>query len=425
MERRDEILLIAGAVATAAGASVLLLAVGAPEWSVAGLLGAGAGVAAGTMAAHVVGRSVHLEARRSHKILKIADESLSHLRLGGLTQETAQAVCRIVLAESEARAVAITDTRQILGFAGLGEDHHEVGGPILTVASRQALERNEPRLMRAREEIQCSYPGCPLVAAIVLPLRVRGAPVGALKFYYTSPRQLDEAQIAMANGLAHLLSTQLEASELDRQTELACRMELKALQAQINPHFLFNTINTIANLIRTDAPRARELLRDFAGYYRETLETSDELIPLECELRHVRAYFRFEEARFADRVVLAEDVPSRHGSLRVPAFIVQPLVENCIRHGMRPEGVLHVRVSSHDHDGAVVLTVSDDGVGIPPDEVGLVLTPGYGEGIGIALRNVDERLRGHFGPTSGVRIESHEGRGTAVSLVIARRSQTT
>jgi two-component system sensor histidine kinase LytS len=425
MLRRGEILLIVGAVAASAGASALLLATGGPGWSVACLLGVGAGVAAGALAAHFVARPVHLEARRSHQILKIADESLSHLRLGGLTQETARVVCRIVLAESEAKAVAITDTRQILGFAGIGEDHHEVGGPILTVASRQALERNEARVLRAREQIQCSHPGCPLMAAIVLPLRIRGAPVGTLKFYYTSPRRLDEAQIAMAEGLAHLLSTQLEVSELDRQTELACRMELKALQAQINPHFLFNTINTIASLIRTDAPRARELLRDFAGYYRETLETGDELIPLERELRHVRAYFRFEEARFADRAVLVEDVPSTHGSLRVPAFIVQPLVENCIRHGMGPEGVLHVRVSSHDDGREVVLTVTDDGVGIPPDEVGLVLTPGYGEGIGIALRNVDERLRGHFGPTAGVRIESHEGRGTAVSLVLGRPSHAT
>jgi len=276
----------------------------------------------------------------------------------------------------------MTDTQRILGFAGTGDEHHEAGGPILTAATREVLAQNEARTVRTKEEIQCPNRRCPLVAAIVLPLQIRGAPVGTLKFYYTSSRRLNETQLAMAEGLAHLLSTQLELSELDRQIELACRMELKALQAQINPHFLFNTINTIASLIRTDAPEARELLRDFAGFYRQTLETGDELIPLERELEYVRAYFRFEKARFAERVELVEDVPRSHASLPVPAFIVQPLVENSIRHGMRPDAVLHVRVSSRDGGGQVVLTVSDDGIGMSENEVGKVLTAGYGKGSG-------------------------------------------
>ena len=113
----------------------------------------------------------------------------------------------------------------------------------------------------------------------------------------------------MVEGLAKLLSTQLELSELERQTELACRMELKALQSQINPHFLFNTINTIASLIRTDPPRARELLREFAAFYRRTLENSDELIPLAQEMDYVRRYLVFERARFGeDRMRFSEDV---------------------------------------------------------------------------------------------------------------------
>ena len=407
------------ALALAAAACAVLLGSTVARWVAVCLLGCLAGLVAGALAARRATRPAHLEALRSHQILKIADESLSHLRRG-LSLETAQTVCRIVLAESEARAVAITDTQRILGFAGAGEDHHEVGGPILTVATRDVLEHNQARVVRTREEIQCSNERCPLIAAIVLPLRVREAPVGTLKFYYTSSRELDETQVAMAEGLANLLSTQLELSELDRQTELACRMELKALQAQINPHFLFNTINTIASLIRTDAPQARELLRDFADFYRDTLETGDELIPLERELEYMRAYFRFEKARFAERVELVEDVPRAHASLPVPAFVVQPLVENSIRHAMRPEAVLHVCVASRDGDGQVVLTVTDDGLGMSRDEMGRVLTSGHGEGIGIALKNVDDRLRGHFGPTAGVRISSQEGRGTAVSLVIGR-----
>ena len=155
--------------------------------------------------------------------------------------------------------------------------------------------------MRTRDEINCEHDDCLLRAGIVVPLRVRKRPVGSLKFYYTTPRLLNETQLAMAEGLAQFLSTQLELSELDHQTALACRMELKALQAQINPHFLFNTINTIASLIRTDPPQARDLLREFAAFYRSTLEMSEDL----------------DHARAGDRL-RARLLPLRGGALRRP-----------------------------------------------------------------------------------------------------------
>ncbi len=307
-----------------------------------------------------------------------------------------------------------------LGFAGVGEDHHEAGGPIITRATRESIEHNEPRVLATKDEIGCPRKDCKLKAAIVVPLEMRGVPVGTLKFYYTTPRLLNETQIAMAEGLAQVLSTQLELAELERQTELATRMELKALQAQINPHFLFNTINTIAALIRTDPARARELLREFAAFYRRTLESGDELIPLELELEQTRRYLTFELARFGDRVVFSEEVDPQLLQILVPAFIVQPLVENAIAHGMRPNAPLTVSLtSSVCGDGSVCISVSDDGVGIPADRVGQVLEAGSAKGLGIALKNVDDRLRGHFGPGSGVVVESVEGTGTTVSLVLA------
>ena len=366
-----------------------------------------------------VTRPDHVRALQSHKMLEIANRSLSYLR-EGLSEDSAQQVCRIVLSESEAAAVAITDTERILGFAGIGEDHHSVGGPIITRATQETLEDNEHRVLSNKEDIGCPRKDCVLKAAIVVPLQMRGRAVGTLKFYYTTPRLLSETQVAMAEGLGKVLSTQLELSELERQTELATRMELKALQAQINPHFLFNTINTIASLIRTDPARARDLLREFAAFYRRTLEAGDDLIPLSVELEQTRRYLCFEVARFGDRVIVEEEIePALHGLL-VPAFIVQPIVENAIAHGMRPDAPLTVRLTGRAcHDGSVCLTIYDDGVGIAADIVPHVLEPGFAKGLGIALKNVDDRLRGHFGPGSGVIVESVEGEGTAVSLVLA------
>lgn len=375
-------------------------------------------MAVASAVARFASRPDHLRALQSHQILEIAERSLVYLRRG-LDEETAQAVCRLALEESEAAAVAITDTECVLGFAGLGEDHHAVGGPILTRATREAIEMNEHRVLATRDEIGCPSTGCLLRAAIVVPLQIRSEPVGTLKFYYTTSRLLNETQVTMVEGLARLLSTQLELSELERQTELACEMELKALQAQINPHFLFNTINTIASLIRTDPPRARELLREFARFYRRTLEENEESVPLGRELEYARSYLVFEHARFGDRIQVTERIEPEALGVLVPAFILQPLVENCVQHGMRPDGPLHIEISARVEGDSLLLSVADDGVGIPASVLPRILEAGYGKGLGIALKNVDDRVRGRFSTGSGLRVVSEEGTGTRVTATLA------
>ncbi len=395
------------------------LLLSAPPWVLAVAALVLAATAVGAIGARLASRPDHLRAVQSQRIIDIANESLSFMRQG-LTPYTAEEVCRLALRRTEAAAVAITDRDTVLGFAGLGEDHHTVGGPIITRATNEVLETGEHRVLETREEIGCPKRDCPLRAAIVVPLEMRGVPVGTLKFYYATPRQLNETQVTMVEGLARLLSTQLELSELERQTELACRMELKALQSQINPHFLFNTINTIASLIRTDPPRARDLLREFATFYRRTLENSDEMIPLSQELDYVRRYLVFERARFGEeRIRFSEDVSDAVGALPVPAFVLQPIVENAVQHGIRPSGPLHIRLAARRHDGAVLVEVDDDGRGIPAADLPHVLDPGFGRGLGIALKNVDDRLKGHFGPDSGISVKSTEGQGTTVTLTLA------
>ena len=401
-----------------------LLAPSVSRWVAFAGMGGIVTIAVALVWARFATRPDHVRALQSHKILRVANEALSYMRQG-LNEESAQAVCRIVLQATEAAAVAITNTELVLGFAGVGEDHHEVGGPIITRATHEALESNEKRILATREEIGCPRSDCLLRAAIVVPLEMRGRAAGTLKFYYTSARLLNETQEAMVEGLGQVLSTQLELSELERQTQLATRMELKALQAQINPHFLFNTINTIASLIRTDPARARELLREFAAFYRRTLEAEEALIPLSTELEQTHRYLNFEIARFGDRIIVEEAVPPELRRLPVPAFIVQPLVENAIAHGMRQSGPLTISLTSYRcDDGAVCITVADDGAGISAETLPRVLEPGFGSGLGIALKNVDDRLKGHFGPGSGVRVESTEGQGTAVTLVLAHVAPT-
>lgn len=366
----------------------------------------------------MMSRPDHVRAIQSDNILNVAAESLPYLRQG-LEEETAGEVCRIVLRQTEAAAVAITDRERVLGFAGVGEEHHKVGGPIITRATQEALILDAPQILHSKEEIGCPEPSCRLRSAIVVPLQMRNRPVGTLKFYYKSDRYLNETQLAMAEGLAHLLSTQLELSELERQTELATEMELKALQAQINPHFLFNTINTVAAFIRTDPAQAHRLLRQFGTFYRRTLEQADDMVTVAKELEFVSSYVELEQARFGDRLEVLEFVESAACDVPLPAFMIQPLVENAIGHGMRPDGsTLRITITAKVADDSLELSVADDGVGIAPSRLENIFEPGSGKGLGIALRNVRDRLTGHFGPESGLRIESTPDVGTVIVMTI-------
>ena len=359
-----------------------------------------------------------LRAQQTNKTLSLASQTLVYMR-GGLSEQNCQEVCNILLPECQAMAVAMTDDKFVLGYAGAHAEAFPIGSAIHTPATHRVLASQTVEVFRSSEAFaSASNPLLP--AGIVAPLVVRGVSVGTLKLYYESDVLIDETQRAIAEGLAQLLSTQLSIAELDRQVELATKAELQALQAQINPHFLFNTINTIASLIRTDPARARVLLREFAAFYRQTLENSNDLIPLDRELQQTMRYFAFEQARFgAERVRLEADIDD-FGDLRVPSFIIQPIVENAVNHAMPAEGQLNIDISIEEAGDDVVITVADDGVGMSEEQARRLLQNASAseKGTGIALKNVDARLRAVFGPGSGVSVSSQIGKGTQVTLLL-------
>ena len=367
----------------------------------------------------VSGDMRHVRARQSNRTLSLASETVTFMRQG-LSQESAQAVCDILLPAVTAVSVAITDRENILGFAGVDKENHEQGTPIQTEVTKQTLQDGQMRVAMSAGAVGFQGNGALIEGAIIVPLIVRKDIVGTLKFYYTSASKMDEDQQAMAEGFAQLLSTQVALSYLEQQTELATRMELKALQAQINPHFLFNTINTIASYTRTDPEKARVMLREFAVYYRRLLENSEDLIPLYKEIDQVERYLMFQRARFGESSVeMTTEMDQRFSSLRVPAFILQPLVENAVGHGRRADGsTLHIRIRVHRVSESVIIEVQDDGVGIAAEELPHIVEGGSKSGMGIALKNVNARLRGYFGALSGLHIKSTRGVGTTVTLTL-------
>ncbi|MBO4351999.1 MAG: histidine kinase, partial [Eggerthellaceae bacterium] len=286
-------------------------------------------------------------ARQSDQMLRLARATTRSME-NGFTEQAAQEICERLLPATEAIAVAITDREKIMGYAGYNVENNPHGRPIATAATKDVLADGNGRVLYTYDDIGLPSSSKGINAAIVQPLTMGNKIEGTVKFYYRRASQISETQKSIARGYAELLSTQMAAAALEEQTKLATSMELKALQAQINPHFLFNTINTIASLIRTDPTKARTLLRDFAVFYRSALENANDLIVLEREIEQVERYFSFEVARFGEeRLELTVDIQPPVGELLVPSFLIQPLVENSVHHAMKSEGKLNVRITGH------------------------------------------------------------------------------
>ena len=360
-------------------------------------------------------------AEQTNMMLGLVGDSLQFMR-HGLTNEAAQEVCKLLLPQTYAESIAIYANGILMGVAGCEDIWKSGNDPVPIPYAPMRFEYGALFVVRSNEneEDPDAFP-TRLKACVSAPLMVQGELIGTLKFYYLRHKEITETQQATVTGFAELLSTQLALHELDEKTELATKMELRALQAQINPHFLFNTINTIAALIRTDPRQARILLREFAVFYRRTLESSQDLITIELELTQTLRYLGFERARFgADRILLTNYIEPGLEQLQVPAFIIQPIVENAVGHAMRPNGEpLHIQIDVKRSGDDVVISVADDGVGMDTNVADTAVRKGSSKGAGIALKNVDDRLRSCFGKGSGISIESTLGVGTTVYLTLA------
>jgi len=346
--------------------------------------------------------------------LQIANETLPFLRRG-LNEETAAKTAGIIKRISQVAAVAITDREKILAFIGSGDDHHKAGGSILTEATKEALFSGELKILNNPHYLECPFPDCPLESAVIVPLKCNEKVVGALKLYQSKSGNAPEGIVKLAFGLAHLLGMQMELAELNRQTQLVTKAELEALQAQINPHFLFNTLNTIIMFIRTNPETARRLLIRLASFFRYALKRRGHFNSLKEEIEYLNTYLVLEKARFGEKLQIRKDIDNTLLSCRVPVLTIQPLAENAIKHGILPKlGKGTVKIAASLVDGEILIEVNDDGVGIQPERMSEILKPGVGSGNGVGLSNVNERLKSLFGNDHGLKIESTPGVGTSV-----------
>ena len=361
----------------------------------------------------------HLEEHPLDPTLRIANETLPYLRQG-LNMETATKTAEIIQKLTDMAAVAITDRERVLAYIGAGSDHHHAGGPILTDATKTVLSTGQLKIVENRYGLSCPQKNCPLETAVIAPLKLKGEVAGTVKLYQTRQENVSPSVVKLVEGVAQLLSLQMELAQLDRQAQLVTIAELDALQSQINPHFLFNTLNTIIMFIRTNPETARHLLIRMASFFRHALKRHGHFNSLKEETEYLNTYLILEKARFRDKIKIIREIDKNLCDYQVPVLTIQPLVENAIKHGILPkegQGTIWIRAFLEEEE-EIFFEIRDNGMGIPPEKLPLVLKPGYGSGNGVGMSNVHERLKSLFGEEYGLEIESTQGQGTSIHFRI-------
>jgi two-component system LytT family sensor kinase len=199
--------------------------------------------------------------------------------------------------------------------------------------------------------------------------------------------------------------------KLEDQQRLLIEARLEALSSQINPHFLFNTLNSVSSLIRTNPEQARTVVYRLSNILRRLLRKHDNFNPLREELSFIDDYLSIEMVRFGDKLRFVKDVDPATLDRLVPSMLLQPLIENCIRHGLSGKlGGGTVRLAGHLVEGKLRLLVQDDGVGIPETKLATM----FERGIGVS--NINERLKLFFGGEYRMWIDSKPGQGTKIEI---------
>ncbi len=337
----------------------------------------------------------------------------------GLTEAGAARSVRHLRTLLGTPAVALTDAAgRCLAWEGSGSRHAvDVADHAATVlASGQPAVVSGDQVGQGRAA-GCDDPDCPVRTAVVAPIVSADTVVGALLAYGGQP---SAGLVRATSEVARFVSSQVELAEVDRSRTRAMEAELRALRAQISPHFVYNSLAAIASFVRTDPGRARDLLLEFADFTRYAFRRGGEFTTLADELSNVERYLRLEKARFGERLQISLLIAPEVLSVAVPFLVVQPLVENAVRHGLEgTTGVGHISITAEDAGAEALLAVEDDGVGSDPDVVRAVLS-GEASADSVGLGNVDARLRQVFGDAHGLVVETAPGAGTRVSLRIPK-----
>ena len=360
----------------------------------------------------IIQKSELIAGNQAKLALEIANKTLPYFR----NTENLNEVCKIIANSLGARATVITDTKEII--AGFSTDKSVINrSNIRSNNTREVLKTGEVMLVIKDDEDEIIedffYISPHIKSCIILPLKEKNDVSGTLKIFFDTAEKITEKNRYLMIGLSHLISTQMEISKVENLISLLKYSELKALQSQINPHFLFNVLNTMTSLIRTNPEKAREVTIDLSNYLRYNLDNNLKSVELIKELNQIDTYIKIEKSRFGEKLNIIYDVDESLYNFQIPSLIIQPLVENSIKHGIlkkRDNGFVKIIVKRIDKD--IEVAIEDDGVGIEQAVIDN-LDKKIEENIG--LKNVHQRLKLLYG--EGLNITKLE-QGTRIKFKI-------
>ncbi len=347
--------------------------------------------------------------KASFDTLHLASLASPALR-GGLTEPGTSKAVKHLRALLGSAAVAITDGQRLLAWDGEGQPNL---GDHATEHAQGVMSSGRSQVL----EVTSGADGCPIRCVVVTPLVADEIVIGTLAAYVDSS---SAGLIRAVDEVGRWVSGQLELAELDASRTRVAEAEVRALRAQISPHFIYNSLNAIASFVRTDPDRARELLLEFADFTRYSFRRSGDFTTLADELRAINGYLLLERARFGERLNITLRVAPEVLTVSIPFLCLQPLVENAVRHGLETKlGQGRVTILAEDAGAECIISIEDDGVGMAPERVRAALSgePGTDS---VGLGNVDERLRRIFGDAYGLTVATAPGAGTKVTVRVPK-----
>ncbi|WP_460288607.1 LytS/YhcK type 5TM receptor domain-containing protein [Clostridium sp. CTA-7] len=350
-----------------------------------------------------------IAAKQAKLALDIANKTLPYFR--NINSDSLNKICNIIMDDIEADAVSITDKKNILAYVGVGEENYNIGHEIITEVTKEAIKSG--RIVIKNDNLEDK--GAMLKSAIVIPLEEKNEVIGALKIYYRKEHKITYSLQSLAVGLSQIISTLMEISKIEQIKEMANKSEIKALQTQINPHFLFNALNAITSSIRIDPDKARDLIINLASYLRYNLELNGEFIDIKKELKQVKDYIEIEKARFGNKLNIIYDIDDV--DIKIPSLSIQPLVENAIVHGiLKDKGTGTISISVKKCDERVKISITDSGIGISEGIIERIYSDTMPENK-IGLYNVHLRLKLIYG--EGLIIKRLD-KGTKIEFYVKR-----
>jgi two-component system LytT family sensor kinase len=357
-----------------------------------------------------------LAGEEARLVLEIANKTLPYFR--EVNKDSLKNVCRTILESLGAKIVVFTDMENIISYCGQDEEYEIMHRKIKGDVTKEVLRTGKFRVVNKEdvEEIRLDCISEDIISFIIVPLKSGAEVTGALKVYFSENSYISERNKNLVLGLSELISTQLEISRVTKLEEMARDAEIRALQTQINPHFLFNALNTITSFVRIDPVQARSTIIDLANYLRYNLDNGNKPVDIEMELEQVKSYVNIEKARFYDKINMHYEIDDDIKTIKIPSLTIQPLVENAIQHGLlngRGGKEIFLKIYRIDGDKIRVI-IENNGRSIDQEVIDKIYSDSI-ESSKIGLYNVHRRIKLIYG--KGLKIEKLE-EGTRITFDI-------